>query len=631
MPYNRFALPKLYEATLVHALRRRGAEVDYVMCDGMFSECDLWMPANGIERPANSCGSCQAETASFAADLGIDFTWLGRFLTREEGREAAFWARSLEAEDLLSATHGQWPVGEWVRSSVQSHFRTSHLDPTDPAIEPTLRGYVRSALIAAFALDRMLAETTPDVMVVFNGRMSSTRVALELAQARGVRVVSHERGFRDGTWMLIPDAYCMTLQPYHRYWEDWGGVALTADQLYEIGRLMSEREHGRNTGWVPFTPAPQPSADVLRQLRLSGERPIWVLFTSSDDEVANEEDYRSPFGSQHEWITQTIEHARRNPDIDLVIRVHPNTGSKRSWGANRVQLQQMSELAQDLPPNVRMVAPDVEISSYSLMDLCTLGLVWVSTAGIELAVKGKHVVVAAGNYISQTSFAHTVRDAAAYGAQLDCLHELEPGAVDAEIRRLALRQAHGVFFGISLQFPLVAATGVNEATLAWSSPDQLAAGRDEMLDRWIRIIVDGEPVVLAPTAEDRARDTEAENAFLDGFGEQRLHVLALADELIADDELLVAFAAAFADREDVTLLIQTLEHETAGLVQAVGRARLDGDGGPALVAGELDPDVMAAVEAVYSRRRHIGPLGEIPHHTPESLAELASATLASVA
>jgi hypothetical protein len=389
---------------------------------------------------------------------------------------------------------------------------------------------------------------------------------------------------------------------------------------------MSEREHGRNTGWVPFTTPPQPSAEVLGELGLSTDRPIWVLFTSSDDEVSGEEDYRSPFTSQHEWIMRTIAHARRNPEIDLVIRVHPNTGSQRSWGANRVQLEQMRELAQDLPANVRMIAPDSDISSYSLMDLCALGLVWVSTAGVELAVKGKHVVVAAGNYISETSFAHTVRDAAAYEALLDSLLSVEAGAVDAEIRRLALRQAYGMFLAISQDFPLVARTGVNEGALAWSSADELAPGRDQTLDRWAAVILDGEPVFPPPTPKERARGTQDEDEFLAGFGVRQTYVLAFADELIRDAELLSAWAEAFAGRNDVTLLIQTEATETPGLVESVTEAGLDADDAPSLVAGEMDLNTMASVDAVFSRLVRVGPVAAAPRYEPESVLELAAAS-----
>ena len=118
-------------------------------------------------------------------------------------------------------------MGEWVRMSVQSHFRRNVIDVSDPAIERAMRSYVYSGLVACFALDRLLDESAPDVLVVFNGRQSSTRVALELARARGIRVVVHERGPREETLSLVENVSCTSLEPFRTCWREWGDVPLT--------------------------------------------------------------------------------------------------------------------------------------------------------------------------------------------------------------------------------------------------------------------------------------------------------------------------------------------------------------------------------------------------------------------
>lgn len=488
-----------------------------------------------------------------------------------------------------------------------------------------MRSYLYSGLIACFALDRLLEVSAPDVLLLFNGRQSSTCVALELALARGVRVVTHERGPRTETLTLVADASSVSLEPYHRYWREWGEVPLTPEELQAAARIMGEREQGRDTGWRPFTASPQPSAEVRGRLGLRDGRPLWVLFTSSDDEVAGSEQHRSPFASQHEWIEATVAYARRHPEIDLVIRVHPNTGSRRSNGANRAQLEAMRQLAVDLPPNVRMVDPDDEISSYSLMDLASVGLVWVSTVGLELACKGKVVVSAAGNYISQTSFVRTIDDLATYEPMLDALRAHPSGAVDVEVMRRALRFAYGMFFRLPVQFPLVAMPNPHEGTLRYSSLEAVRPGRDAGLDRCVQIVLDGAPVCPPPTAAQRTRSTAAEDEVLRGIDRSRVTVLAFADELIADAGLLRAWADAFDGRDNVTLLIQTHADQAPGLIDAVGRAGLDGDDGPDLVAGEIDADTMASVAAVLSGIAARRALTTAPCYDADSLHELAQA------
>lgn len=614
-PYNRWSLHAQWEMTVLQGLRQAGADVTYVLCDGLYSDCDVFWEATE-PRPAHACRSCQAEVTARVASMGMDWRWLGRHLSFEDQAEARRWAAGLDRDELADAGYGDWPVAEWVRGSVHSHFRSSTLDVADPAVERTLRSYAYSGLVACFALDRLLAHEAPDVLFLFNGRQSSTRVALELARRRGVRVVCHERGPRHETLTLTEDESCLGLECRRRYWRDWGDVPLTEAELIELSDHLWSRERGQNLGWNAFTNAPEPLGAVRAALGLRADRPVWALFTSSDDEVTSEKDWRGDFGSQLEWIERTVAWAGRNPGIDLVVRVHPNTGSRRSSGANRRQLSEMARVAEDLPPNVRMVMPDEELSSYSLMELTTVGLVYHSTAGLELACKGKATVLAAGSFVTGLPFVHTVHRAADYESQLDGLAGIPAGAVFDEVARLAGRFAYGYFLRYPIHFPLVRMQTPVTGEPTWSDPAELAPGADPGLDRCVRIVLGGEPVCPPPGPAERARDSAAEDARY-GSATARFTAVAYADELIADVSLLRAWARSFRAADDVTLAIDTPAEVTEALIAAVSGLGLD-ESGPDLVA----VDASAAgvrYDAVFSRRAR--PV-EAPHFDDASLPEL---------
>jgi hypothetical protein len=599
-PYNRWALHGQWEMTILHALKLRGAEVEYVLCDGLFAECDQFWAAHA-PRPADACVGCQADVTKLCAELGMDYRWLGRYLTTDEHRAARAWAAAVPIAELLDASYEAWPIASWTRMSLQSHFRRNEPDLADPVVVRTVRGYLEAGLIAAFALDRLLAESAPDVLLLFNGRQSSLRVALELATARGIRVITHERGHRPETLMLVEDASCLSLERIRRYWREWGDVPLTAGEAQPVARLMREREHGRGLAWKALAAPPQPLAEVREQLELGdASRPLWVLFTSSDDELAGDLDWGSAFPTQRGWIDRTIAFAAAHPEIDLVVRIHPNTGSRRSHGVNAVQLAEMATLHDDVPANVRVIAPDEELSAYSLMDLATVGLVWVSTAGLELACKGKRVVVAASNPVSDTEFVTAVSDPDRYELQLGELAGVPAGAVSAETRRLALRFAYGFFFRMSVDFPLVRMPNPHQGVVGWTTPDELRPGREAGLDRCVRILLDGEATCPAPSdAERAARTTDAEDALLATFG--RVTALAFAEEIIADATLLRAWARAFDGRADATLVIHTLAEHAEALVAAVTALGLEGEDGPDLLAIEADAALAGSVDAIFSR------------------------------
>jgi hypothetical protein len=601
-PHNRWEVHGHWDMTIAHGLKHRGADVRYVMCDGMFAECDVhwgWQDP----RTDDSCMRCQAGTAALAVDNGMPWEWLGRSLDPKQAREARRWVTSLERDELLTAAYGEWEIAAWVKSSIHSHFRHSRLDVTDREVERVTRRYLYSGLIAAFALDRLLDDFAPDALLLFNGRQSSTRVALELARRRGIRVVCHERGPRKGTLTLTKDNHVCTLGQFADYWREWSEIPLTADELTAIRAHLSEREHGVNIGHQAFSPVPQDEESVRETLGLDAERPVWALFTSSDDEVAAEPDWQATW-TQTEWVAQTIAFARRHPAIDLVVRVHPNTGSRRSIGANEQQLSALDALRDDLPANVRWIAADDEISSYTLMDIATVGLVSHSTVGLELACKGKAVLVSAPNTVSHTSFVRTADHPGTYAAALERALDVEAGTVDADVRRLAYRWAYGRFFRIPVEFPLVNSRGDAVATRAWSSPDELVPGRDAALDRCTAVVLGEQPVTLAPGEAERARDPEPERRALEPLSGAA--VLAYAEELIANVSLLETWRDSFSADDQVTLVIQTPAYATERLIAAVSQAGLDGDDAPDMVAVGDDAAELGAVVAVLSRNEDPG-------------------------
>jgi len=604
-PYNRWALHGQWEMTVLHALKARGAQVDYVLCDGLYTDCDVFWQATE-PRPARACTQCQAEVAALVHQLGMEARWLGRSLDPAEEGEARRWAEALEDSELADARYGDLEIGAWVRGSVHSHLRTSVLDPADAAVAAALRSYAYSGLVAAFALQRLLDATDPDVLFLFNGRQSSLRVAFELARRRGIRVVTHERGSRRETLALKENATCVALEPWQRYWDEWGAVPLSEDELADVAAHLHEREHGSGLAWKAFTSAPQDEADVRDALGLDPARPAWVLFTSSDDEVVSEPGWRGDFPSQLDWIERTVEHARRQPGIDLVIRVHPNTGSARSTGRNARQLAELERVAANLPENVRLIGATDEISSYSLMAIAAVGLVYHSTVALELACKGKAAVVAAGCLVRGMPFVRTAASAD-YEVVLDELLGVAPGAVSAEVATLAHRFAHGFFFRGIVDFPLVAMPHVTQGRTLWSDPAELVPGRDAGLDRAARIVLGEEAPCEPPGPDALARDDAAERAWFEP--RPVVTALAYADDVIADPQLLAGWAGVFPTSTEGTLVIATEPEATERLIAAVAAAGV-GDG-PDLVA-LADTAGLEGLAGVLSPRPADGPLPHFP-------------------
>ncbi len=512
-PYTAWHLHGVQEMTIIHGLRLRGAEVNYLFCDALYSDCDMhWKSAR--PRNALSCLQCQAKATKLAAELAMPYNWLGRYITIEEFQEAKRWAQSVPPEEMTTATYRSWEIGDWVKSSIHTHVRNYQLDLTDPEVIQGYRSYLYSGLVAAFGLNRALEVHRPEVVFLFSGRFSSLQVFYRLAQQRGIRIVSHERGWiKEAIWLTEGPRH--SLKPYPKLWEDWGAVPLTEEELRTILNFWQERRYGRNQAWHTFSPVPSANgeAEVCRQLGLNPQRPLWVMFPNTDDETANQPEYNHPFGIQDRWIFATLDYLKRHPEIDLVIRVHPNTKDK-NLGINQRQYRLFQQLKNSLPTNVKIVMPEDDISSYTLMDLATLGLVFYSTAGLEMACLGRKVIASTSGWYAGMPFVQTVTRVEEYERILDTNLNLPWRAVSKTIQRLALRFAYSFLFRYNIKFPLVQMPKFHLGQPTYTTLADLLPGRDASLDRVCRIILDGEPVLPPPNLSERYRSDEDERRIL---------------------------------------------------------------------------------------------------------------------
>lgn len=499
MPYGQWNVHALQEMTIMHGARLRGAEVRYVMCDGAFRECDLHWGVT-LPRTASSCATCIAGQTQQVQHMKFPHEWLSTHVTPVERSMAAEWAATVPADSLLTAAWKQWTLGAWVVSSVHSHFRTNRVDTSQPEHARVMRAYLEGGLLTAFAMQRLLTEWQPDVVLQFNGRMASTRVSLELARAAGVRVVTHERGWLSETLYLAENADCLSLQPIREAWSRWRDVSLTADECEQVAQWLTDRAHGRNLNWVAFSTAPGSVELVRARLALREGAPCLVVYTSSEDEYIASKEYRSVFGSQETWLERTAAWAGANPGVDVVVRVHPNTGGKVSTGRNAGQLEWLEKFAARVPSNVRMVWPDDDISSYTLMDLATASLAYVSTVALEVACRGQQSFLAASTFSSGHGFTDEVAQADDYDALLTRYLRGENEAASRARRITAFRFAYMALYRYMIPFPLVHMPDFSTSRLAYTSLDALQPGRDLHLDRIVDVVLHGAPVCPDPLA-----------------------------------------------------------------------------------------------------------------------------------
>lgn len=568
-PYPTFESYGLWDLTIGTGAHVRGAEVRYVTCGAWMPECARFRPAFGLPRPNDPCPGCRSKVAERLSYFPLPTIELGAHLVPADREAAIAWLATLDPHQFPVATADGRPLGAWMLSSVRTHFRMAMLDLADPEVASAYRGYLETAFLTVCALGRILDMHRPDAMLLFNGRLDMTRVALEIAKERGVRVLVFEGGWNRDLINFWENESCESMQAFKHSFEAWRDVPLAEAQLREIESYLEGRRTGATIGHR-FISTQQSIEAVRERLGLRAERPLWVGFTSSEDEIVASESRWSAFENQLEAFERLVSFAARHPELDLVLRMHPNTAGRFAIGANQQQLELYLSRFSALPPNVRLVKPEEPIDTYALMAAANLGLAYLSTAGLEMACFGKPVVVLAGADYEGVTGLTVIRG----GAELEPrLEELLAAPASPEsrlvLRRDAYRFAYHYFVRQGIALPLVkmerrGETNDFELSLALTAPAALLPGGTPELDRILALLFGKERWLAPPDVLEQFVSARAESAFF-GLPEPEvpclaganpttyLHLSSWRESLWC--EVLAAYVSAFEAGTPVSLVL----------------------------------------------------------------------------
>lgn len=503
-----------YEGTIAKACQMRGATVEYVLCDGLLPECDMhWDSMQNRPRPIDLCAWCQAGSKARLQQMELPFRWLGEFITKEEREHAFAWAQGLSPSEICNARFLDYPIGEWVQSSMFSYFRQYPADMSNWRTVNTYRGFLLSGALVVIGLRRYLDTHSVDSSLLFNGRQSITRVAFELLRQKGIRVLTHETPFfKPGHIMVKPNARCWSTQPFIDFWQQWKDVPLTRAELQRTTKWLIDRRYGKGLSWYPFNRSVTWDGTLKQKLNLSSSKKLLVLFTSSTEETAGDRELEGAYELQSMWVQDVVEWAKDRADVELIVRVHPHLAGKSGLTRANDEFAFYQRMKATAPANVRIVMPDDNINSYALMDEADIGLTFGSSTGIEMAMLGKPIVLASRTFYEAGSHIIKVRSRELLREDLESSLRGFPAR---ELRREAYRLAYYYVFKFELPFPLVSVFGVMDVELNYRATEALGPGLDRTLDRLCDYLLDGAPLFESPTDEDRSRTRVEEDEFFE--------------------------------------------------------------------------------------------------------------------
>jgi hypothetical protein len=474
-----------WETVIAHGLKLRGARCEFYTCGGRLPICDI---TSSTAAPPMPCHICAPYARRFLNLFGFPPHQLADFVGPSDLREAEAIVDGLRYEDYNEFRYLGLPLGHLVVTSVR-WFLCSGLVGQDQRSRDINRMFLVSGVVMAKACRTMLAKVQPKTVFLLNGLFFPERILWETAQAQGIPVVTYERGLPINTLVFARNRAACYFE-MDEAWQRLAAVPLTQAQNNELDGYLSARRRGQRSLEHYWPSLEEDQRAICRQLGIDQDRPVAAMFTNILwDSAIQDKDIG--FDSMFDWIDRTMEYFTTRPDKQLIIRAHPAEVRLVDQEARERVADRILETYRDLPSNIKIVLPQSDVSSYTLMMLSHVGLVYTSTTGLELALAGVPTLVAGETHYRGKGFTLDVATKASYHHMLD--EAWQRGRLsDAEMER-ARRYAYLFFFRFMIPFPLVNMLGEEYRRFNFASPSQLAPGREENLDLICAGILEGKP------------------------------------------------------------------------------------------------------------------------------------------
>ena len=289
----------------------------------------------------------------------------------------------LDVGALSEYVYHDLPLGRMVLPALRWILRRHHLDD-DAATRQFLREYILSAYKVFQEFTSLVEKTNPQAVVVFNGMFFPEAVVRWVALCRGIRVLTHEVGFRpfsvfftDGEAtaypIVIPESF--TLSPR---------------QNERLEAYLSQRFKGNfSMAGIRFWPEMRGLDEKILE-RISQHKQVVPVFTNVIFDTSQVH-ANTVFPHMFAWLEEVLGIIRAHPETLFVIRAHPD--EMRTTKASRESVRDWVISHQvDLEPNVIFIDSNEFISSYDLILRSKFVMIYNSSIGLEAAILGTPVL-----------------------------------------------------------------------------------------------------------------------------------------------------------------------------------------------------------------------------------------------
>ena len=412
MPWERGGV----EHMLAKSLIARGHQVHGVKCTGDFSACSM----ESTLYPRPSCEECVVRHDRLLDSMGLQEVYqpINRYISDEEREAIAKRVDESSLEELREMVVEGIPVGKMAYDDLpQYYFKLVQLE--DPEVLAYYRRAVKGVAQYTFAAARALDEIQPDRAMTTSGRTVAFGGFYQLCRLRNIPVATWDESVGGlGAFIFCFNDMAVNYSKPSA-WAKMSQEPLTKEEESFIEYYFSKSSKGL-FGRHAYYKAPITEKEALMSdLGLSPEKKLTVLLTNLtwDTSALNKD---VGFESMFDWLSRTIDHYYNEPNHQIVIRTHPAEGHADTFARGCESVSGLiSQKYPKLPSHIRVVSGKEEHSSHTLAELADNIVVYTTTVAMEMAARGRNVMVAGLSHYREKGFTTDIETPEKYFEILD--------------------------------------------------------------------------------------------------------------------------------------------------------------------------------------------------------------------
>jgi len=381
------------DRVLALALTEKGHQVAFLLCDSDLEACQIikfssYKPEE-LLKSVNTprCGKCSSNIDKLFTPLGLPIYNFKSDRSDEHRLKIEFQNKSFE--ELRAFKIDSVQVGMHAWAGAIRYFATTQFT-NEPLAKEVLIRFLISGIRIHSSMTKVFEDFQPDMLIAHHGIYIPQGVVSEFARSQNVNLMTWTASYRKGTFIFSPDEtyhYSMVTEPT----SNWDRLVLTKSQESALDKYMASRWSGEND-WIKFS-----DSKVDQDKTFKDKSGFFLALTSVTWDAEIHYESRA-FENMRDWLITTIEYFKANPTQNLVVRVHP--AEITSPNQSR---ESMSDFVNSLDikqfPNITVIGPDSNISTYDLVEKSRVVIVYNTKTGIEAAYRNKPVVVAGESWI----------------------------------------------------------------------------------------------------------------------------------------------------------------------------------------------------------------------------------------